>query len=179
MEIANIHEAKSQLSKLVEHAMNGEEVIIAKPGNRWSGWCPFTPTIHPPGGQWKGRVRIAEDFDTLPDDIASAFGSSRHDALPRYPRLPLVARRPATLIEAARKAIGDGKNTVYVSAAAVWEITIKRALGKLDAPDDIEAAMAANRFLPLPITIRTPRCRNTAEPPPQPVRPLADRPGPA
>ena len=32
MEIANIHEAKSQLSKLVEHAMSGEEVIIAKAG---------------------------------------------------------------------------------------------------------------------------------------------------
>jgi prevent-host-death family protein len=29
MQIANIHEAKSQLSKLIEHAMNGEEVIIA------------------------------------------------------------------------------------------------------------------------------------------------------
>ena len=26
------------------------------------------------GGQWKGRVRIAEDFDTLPDDLAAAFG---------------------------------------------------------------------------------------------------------
>jgi hypothetical protein len=26
------------------------------------------------GGQWKGRVRIADDFDTLPDDIAAAFG---------------------------------------------------------------------------------------------------------
>jgi len=32
MEIANIHEAKSQLSKLVELAMSGEEVIIAKGG---------------------------------------------------------------------------------------------------------------------------------------------------
>jgi PIN domain nuclease of toxin-antitoxin system len=35
----------------------------------------------------------------------------------------------------------------------VWEIAIKKALGKLDAPDDLEAAMAANRFLPLPVTI--------------------------
>ena len=26
------------------------------------------------GGQWKGRVRIADDFDDLPDDIATAFG---------------------------------------------------------------------------------------------------------
>jgi PIN domain nuclease of toxin-antitoxin system len=60
---------------------------------------------------------------------------------------------PRKLSKAARKAIGDGKNTVYISAVVVWEIVIKRALGKLDAPDDLEAAMAANRFLALPITI--------------------------
>lgn len=60
---------------------------------------------------------------------------------------------PSQLSKAAMKAIGDGKNTVYVSAAVVWEISIKKALGKLDAPDDLEAAMAANRFLPLPVTI--------------------------
>jgi PIN domain nuclease of toxin-antitoxin system len=45
---------------------------------------------------------------------------------------------PQLLSKAARKAIGDGKNTVYVSAAVVWEIAIKKALGKLDAPDDLE-----------------------------------------
>ncbi|OJW13057.1 MAG: twitching motility protein PilT [Planctomycetales bacterium 71-10] len=60
---------------------------------------------------------------------------------------------PALLSDAAREAIGDGRNTVYVSAAVVWEIVIKKALGKLDAPDDLGAAMAANRFLPLPITV--------------------------
>lgn len=60
---------------------------------------------------------------------------------------------PNLLSKSARKAIGDGKNTVYVSAAVVWEISIKRALGKLDAPEDLEAAMAANRFLPLAVTI--------------------------
>lgn len=60
---------------------------------------------------------------------------------------------PQLLSKAARKAIADGKNTVYVSAAVAWEIAIKKALGKLDAPDDLEAAIAANRFLPLPITI--------------------------
>jgi PIN domain nuclease of toxin-antitoxin system len=60
---------------------------------------------------------------------------------------------PQLLSKAARKAIADGKNTVYVSAAVAWEIAIKKTLGKLDAPDDLEAAMAANRFLPLPVTI--------------------------
>ena len=61
---------------------------------------------------------------------------------------------PQLLSKAARKAIGDGKNNVYISAAVIWEITIKMALGKLDAPDDLEAAMAANRFLPLPVTVK-------------------------
>jgi PIN domain nuclease of toxin-antitoxin system len=60
---------------------------------------------------------------------------------------------PQLLSEAAREAIGDGRNAIYVSAVVVWEIVIKRALGKLDAPDDIEAAMSANRFLPMPVTI--------------------------
>jgi PIN domain nuclease of toxin-antitoxin system len=60
---------------------------------------------------------------------------------------------PQLLSKAARKAITDGKNTVYVSAAVVWEIAIKRSLGKLDAPHDLERAMASNRFLPLPVTI--------------------------
>jgi prevent-host-death family protein len=75
MEIANIHEAKSQLSKLIEHAMNGEEVIIAKAGQPMVRLVPIRPDDSPRvGGQWKGRVRIAEDFDTLPEDIAGAFG---------------------------------------------------------------------------------------------------------
>jgi prevent-host-death family protein len=75
MKIANIHEAKSQLSKLVEHAMNGEDVIIAKSGRPMVRLVPIRPDDSPRvGGQWKGRVRIAEDFDALPDDIAAAFG---------------------------------------------------------------------------------------------------------
>jgi PIN domain nuclease of toxin-antitoxin system len=60
---------------------------------------------------------------------------------------------PKRLSRAARKAIQDGANPVYISAAVAWEITIKKALGKLDAPDDLEDVIEANRFLPLPITI--------------------------
>jgi prevent-host-death family protein len=75
MEISNIHEAKSHLSKLIEHAMNGEEVIIAKAGQPMVRLVPIHPDDSPRvGGQWKGRVRIAGDFDTLPDDIAISFG---------------------------------------------------------------------------------------------------------
>jgi prevent-host-death family protein len=75
MEIANIHEAKSQLSKLIERAMNGEEVIIAKAGQPLVRLVPIRQDDSPRvGGQWRGRVKIAEDFDVLPDDIAAAFG---------------------------------------------------------------------------------------------------------
>jgi prevent-host-death family protein len=75
MEIANIHEAKSRLSKLIEHALSGEEVIIAKAGQPMVRLVPIHADESPRvGGQWKGRVRIAEDFDALPDDIAAAFG---------------------------------------------------------------------------------------------------------
>jgi prevent-host-death family protein len=74
MEIANIHEAKSQLSKLIESAMNGEEVIIAKAGQPMVRLVPIHTDDSPrQGGQWKGRVRIAEDFDDLPDDQGGPF----------------------------------------------------------------------------------------------------------
>ncbi len=56
------------------------------------------------------------------------------------------------LTSSARLAIQNGQNKVYVSAATAWEIAIKRSLGKLTAPEDLEGALEANRFLPLPIT---------------------------
>ena len=59
----------------------------------------------------------------------------------------------AALSQTVRAAISDGRNLVFVSAAAAWEIVIKSALGKLDIPSDLEAALTANRFQPLPITI--------------------------
>ncbi len=49
--------------------------------------------------------------------------------------------------------IADRKNLVFVSAATAWEISIKQALGKIEAPDDLEAALLANGILALPIAI--------------------------
>ena len=60
---------------------------------------------------------------------------------------------PSTLSVEARSAILDARNEVLVSSATVWEIIIKQALGKLDAPDDLEEAIAACRFVALPVTI--------------------------
>jgi len=59
----------------------------------------------------------------------------------------------SSLSEAAYTAISDNKNLVFVSAATAWGSTIKKALGKLDAPDNLEEELARHRFQPLPITI--------------------------
>lgn len=72
MKVVNIHEAKTHLSRLIEDAVNGEEIVIAK-GNhpvvrlvvvesaratRTVGWA-------------KGMVRMADDFDAPLDDFAA------------------------------------------------------------------------------------------------------------
>jgi len=59
-----------------------------------------------------------------------------------------------TLSGAASAAIADEGNAVYVSAATAWEISIKRAIGKLESPGDLEAQVKWHRFDPLPIALR-------------------------
>ncbi|HPO16006.1 MAG TPA: type II toxin-antitoxin system VapC family toxin [Candidatus Hydrogenedentes bacterium] len=58
-----------------------------------------------------------------------------------------------SLSREARAAISDGNRAVFVSAVTAWEIVIKKRLGKLDAPDTLEEALAANAFQELPVTI--------------------------
>jgi PIN domain nuclease of toxin-antitoxin system len=53
----------------------------------------------------------------------------------------------------AREAIADPANLVAVSAASAWEISIKKALGKLAAPDDLEQQVQEGGFEALPISI--------------------------
>ena len=53
----------------------------------------------------------------------------------------------------ARRAIGAPDNVVYVSAASIWEISIKKSLGKLKAPDDYEVIVEEEGFEALPVSI--------------------------
>ena len=52
----------------------------------------------------------------------------------------------------ARSAIEDGGNVVLASAASAWEIAIKKTLGRLEAPDDLEHAIEDAGFTARPIT---------------------------
>lgn len=58
-----------------------------------------------------------------------------------------------SLGENAKDAIADSRNQVYVSAATTWEISIKKGLGKLTAPDDMDAIVEDEGFLKLPILL--------------------------
>lgn len=59
---------------------------------------------------------------------------------------------PDSLSPHTRQQIQDSRQSVFVSAASVWEISVKKALGKLQAPDRLESILTASRFSPLPMT---------------------------
>lgn len=76
MRQVNIHEAKTHLSRLVEEAASGNEIVIAKAGRPIARLVALAPRQDPrPIGLYNGQpYRIAEDFDELPPDMAEAFG---------------------------------------------------------------------------------------------------------
>lgn len=70
----NLYEAKTQLSRLVDQALAGEDVVIARAGRPLVRLVPVVPPpVHRAGGGWRGRVRIADDVDELPPELAAAF----------------------------------------------------------------------------------------------------------
>lgn len=73
--ITNISEAKTQLSALIEKVMAGQEVIIGKAGKPVAKLVMYQRSEKPrTPGALKGKIKIADDFDQLPEDIAEAFG---------------------------------------------------------------------------------------------------------
>ena len=60
-------------------------------------------------------------------------------------------RDEPSLDRAARASIADPANDVLVSAATVWELEVKRAMGKLEAPDDLLELLDGEDFDCIPI----------------------------
>lgn len=74
MAVVNVHEAKTNLSKLLERVSAGEEIVIARAGKPVARLVPYAArpakrTL----GAWEGKVWIAPDFDELPESIMRAF----------------------------------------------------------------------------------------------------------
>jgi prevent-host-death family protein len=76
MKTVNIHQAKTQLSRLVEEAAEGKEIVIAKAGRPRARLVPLQAGAKKRvPGLYKGKIRIGKDFDApLPDEIARSFG---------------------------------------------------------------------------------------------------------
>lgn len=78
MKTINIHEAKTQLSKLVDQAVNGEAFIIAKAGKPLVKVIKLdTPETQPLKriGFMKGQIQVPDDFDIMGStEIANLFG---------------------------------------------------------------------------------------------------------
>ena len=70
-----MHEAKTNLSKLVAAVESGEasEIEIARAGQVVARIVPANPRKSRTRGYWSGRVRIGPDFDDLPEVVAAAF----------------------------------------------------------------------------------------------------------
>lgn len=72
-EIVNVHEAKTHLSRLLEEAHAGKEIILAKAGKPYARLMPLAP---PPAGRQAGRLRGrlgAGFFEPLPADELDAW----------------------------------------------------------------------------------------------------------
>lgn len=71
----NVHEAKTNFSKLLDRVGRGEEIIVAKAGRPVARLVPIGPVDnarHP--GSARGAVTIRDDFDApLPDDVLDGF----------------------------------------------------------------------------------------------------------
>lgn len=74
----NMHEAKSQLSKLGRLAWEGEEVVIARAGEPY---LRLTPYRRPDRklGLLEGKIWIADDFDETPQEVIDSFYESDLD----------------------------------------------------------------------------------------------------
>jgi prevent-host-death family protein len=73
----NIHEAKTHLSRLVDRAAAGEDVVIGRAGKPVARLVAYQP---PPArrtlGQWKGLARMAPDFDEMDEETIRLFEES-------------------------------------------------------------------------------------------------------
>lgn len=74
MQIFNTHQAKSQLSQLIEMALAGEEIIIARAGKPTIKLSRYNaPKKYRAIGKFKGKIHMSPDFNDESDEINEMF----------------------------------------------------------------------------------------------------------
>lgn len=73
-----MHEAKTTLSQLVEQVERGEEIVLARAGKPIARIVAIRDSARRALGQWRGRVRMSDDFDAplSADDLAAWNGDA-------------------------------------------------------------------------------------------------------
>jgi prevent-host-death family protein len=75
MKQVNVHEAKTQLSRLLQEVEDGEEIVIARNGTPVARLVAHVEERKPREPGWaKGRIWMAPDFDEFDEQIARDFG---------------------------------------------------------------------------------------------------------
>ena len=73
-EIVNMHQAKTSLSRLVERALSGEEIVIARNGEPLVKLVPVPKERKPRvPGRSKGKIWISPDFEFTDEEISELF----------------------------------------------------------------------------------------------------------
>jgi prevent-host-death family protein len=73
-ELVNMHQAKSSLSRLVERALGGEEIVIARNGKPLVKLVPIPKERKPRvPGRGKGKIWISPDFEFTDEEITELF----------------------------------------------------------------------------------------------------------
>jgi prevent-host-death family protein len=95
MDVTNIHEAKTHLSKLVERVEAGEEIVIGRAGKPVARLVPYKEAAKPrrKPGSMKGKIWISPDFDKVDKEIEALFYDGPIEPPARLSRSAVVARR--------------------------------------------------------------------------------------
>jgi prevent-host-death family protein len=98
MEVTNIHEAKTHLSRLVDRVAAGEEIVIGKAGKPVAKLIPYVEEPKPvrKPGSLKGKIKYLTDWDQADKEIEALFYATPIEPplrpAARHPRRAVVAR---------------------------------------------------------------------------------------
>jgi prevent-host-death family protein len=78
MQLVNVHQAKTQLSKLLDQVEAGEEVVISRHGKPVAKLSPVEGELPPrQPGTLKGKIWIADNFDEFDEELEEMFYGSK------------------------------------------------------------------------------------------------------
>ena len=142
----NLHAAKAHLSRLVERAAAGEEIIIARAGKPVAKLVPLERSSPARPGSLRGsvarfgRLRCASargDLTSVRRQVVR-FLLDTHILIWALYEAEKLDRGTLLRLE-------DPSNSVFFSAVSIWEIAIKASLGRVDSKRRPEAVIASAR----------------------------------